>query len=233
MARLIHSTRFPGESDAYRQARNDLLREEIKLRRHIESVAAQRRALPLGGVVRTDYVFDASGPGDEGVRTMRFSELLPPGKRSLYIYNFMYPNEVGTMNPCPSCTSILDQVDGASQHLLQQIGFAVVAKAPIDKFREHARRRGWRHTLLLSSANNTFNRDYNAEGEETEQWPIAHVFTRRGKKMHHTWSSELFYAPNDPGQDRRHVDFMWPMWAMLDRTRQGRGKFYPELEYSD
>ncbi len=93
MARSIHSSRFPGESDAYRQARNDLLREEIKLRKLEESVAVQRRALPLGGVVRTDYVFDASGPGDEGVRTMRFSELLPPGKRSVYIYNFMYPNE--------------------------------------------------------------------------------------------------------------------------------------------
>lgn len=231
MAKSIHLTRFPGESDEYRQARNDLLRAEMKLRKLEESVAAQRRMLPLGGAVRTDYVFDASGPGDEDVRTVRFSELLPPDKRSLYVYNFMYPNEVGTMNPCPSCTSIIDQVDGASQHLAQQIGFAVVAKAPIDKFREHARKRGWRHTLLLSSANNTFNRDYNAEGEDTQQFPLAHVFTRRGKKMHHTWSSELFFAPHEPDQDMRHVDFMWPIWSMLDRTPQGRGKFHPELQY--
>ena len=40
--------RFPGESAEYRRARNDLLAEEIELRRHIERVAAQRRALPPG-----------------------------------------------------------------------------------------------------------------------------------------------------------------------------------------
>jgi len=36
----------PGESPAYRAARNALLIEEIELRRHLERVAAQRRALP-------------------------------------------------------------------------------------------------------------------------------------------------------------------------------------------
>jgi len=39
---------FPNESAEYRQARNALLAEEIELRRHIERVAAQRRALPPG-----------------------------------------------------------------------------------------------------------------------------------------------------------------------------------------
>ncbi len=36
---------FPNESPEYRQARNALLAEEIELRRHIERVAALRRAL--------------------------------------------------------------------------------------------------------------------------------------------------------------------------------------------
>jgi hypothetical protein len=31
-----------------------------------------------------------------------------------------------------------------------RVNFAVVAKAPIGRFRDHARRRGWRHVLLLS-----------------------------------------------------------------------------------
>ena len=43
--------RFPNESSEYRRARNALLAEEIELRRHIERVAAQRRALPPGGAV--------------------------------------------------------------------------------------------------------------------------------------------------------------------------------------
>src|SRR5689334_4268279 len=47
--------RFPGESDEYRTARNELLDAEVELRRAIERVAAQRRALPLGGPVPEDY----------------------------------------------------------------------------------------------------------------------------------------------------------------------------------
>ncbi len=36
--------RFPGESDEYRRARNQLLASEVALRRTLETVAAQRRA---------------------------------------------------------------------------------------------------------------------------------------------------------------------------------------------
>jgi predicted dithiol-disulfide oxidoreductase (DUF899 family) len=54
--------RFPNESDAYRRARTALLAEEIELRRHIERVAEQRRALPPGGGVTRDYRFE----GEDG-----------------------------------------------------------------------------------------------------------------------------------------------------------------------
>ena len=40
---------YPNDSAEYRRARTALLAEEIELRRHIERVAAQRRALPPGG----------------------------------------------------------------------------------------------------------------------------------------------------------------------------------------
>ena len=48
---------FAGESPEYRAARTALLAEEIELRRHIERVARQRRALPPGPVVTGDYAF--------------------------------------------------------------------------------------------------------------------------------------------------------------------------------
>src|SRR5579859_2473827 len=55
---------FPGESREYRLARNQLLEAEIELRRTIERVAAQRRALPPGGAVPDDYVLTSvSRPG--------------------------------------------------------------------------------------------------------------------------------------------------------------------------
>ena len=232
MAKAL-TTKFPGESAEYRRARNRLLQAEVKLRRQIEAVAKQRRGLPLGGAVRTEYIFDAAVPGEDEIKAMRLSDLFAPGKRTLFLYNFMFPVRVGSMEPCPSCTSIIDAIDGASRHVVQRINFAVIAKAPIELFRQHARKRGWRHSLLLSSASNTFNRDYEAEDETTQQWPLAHVFVRRGKKIHHFWSSELWNAPREPGQDPRHVDFMWPMWSIFDRAPEGRGKDWgAQLEYA-
>ena len=46
-----NTAHYPNESSGYRAARNALLTEEIELRRHIERVAAQRRALPAGGEI--------------------------------------------------------------------------------------------------------------------------------------------------------------------------------------
>ena len=55
---MIHDTRFPGESDEYREARNKLLNAEIELREQIEGIASLRRELPLGGRVKEDYEFE-------------------------------------------------------------------------------------------------------------------------------------------------------------------------------
>ena len=53
----IHEITFPGETDVYRLARDELLQAEMELRGKIEEVAALRRNLPLGGLVE-DYVFE-------------------------------------------------------------------------------------------------------------------------------------------------------------------------------
>ena len=53
--------RFPNESPEYRRAREQLLNEEIELRRHIERVAELRRALPPGGAVTKNYAFEGEG----------------------------------------------------------------------------------------------------------------------------------------------------------------------------
>ncbi|MFL5963032.1 MAG: DUF899 family protein [Gaiellaceae bacterium] len=215
---------WPNESEEYRSARNELLQAEIALRRQEEAVAAQRRALPLGGEVPEDYVFDGvDGP-------VRMSELFGD-KDTLYLYNFMYrPGEQGLPleGPCPACTSIIDAVDGTARHLMQAIAFAVVAKVPIERFRAWGDERGWRFAPLLSSANNTYNRDYLAEDEGEMQRPVASVFTKRDRTIHHFWSSELMSAPADPDQHPRHVDYKWPFWTMQDRTPGGRGTSEPK-----
>src|ERR1700694_5607138 len=188
----LHEVRFPGESDQYRQARDELLKAEIDLRRKIEAVAAQRRKLPLGGIVPSGSAFEEWDARTKGARQVRLSELFEDGKDTLFLYSFMFiPGKKGLPleEGCPSCTSIIDAIDGAAPHLRQQINFAVIAKAPIEQFRAHAKTRGWSHARLLSSASNTYNRDYHAESPDGDQSPIASVFVRRDGKIHHSWSS--------------------------------------------
>jgi predicted dithiol-disulfide oxidoreductase (DUF899 family) len=232
----LHEKPLPGESDEYRRARDELLKAEIELRRQEEAVAAQRRKLPLGGAVPEDYVFEEWDAAAGSPRAVRMSELFSEGKDTLFLYSFMFiPGQAQRPleQACPSCSSIIDAMDGAARHITQRVNFAVSAKAPMAQFRAHAQARGWRHARLLSSAGNTYNRDYWAEDPEGAQLPIANVFVRRGGQVHHFWSSELFHAPTDPGMDPRHVDFMWPLWAVLDRTPEGRATDWsPELPYA-
>lgn len=128
-------------------ARDELPEGEIELRRQIEAVAAQRRSLPLGGEVPTDYGFEESTGDADGKRTVRLSELFDEGKDTLFLYSFMFtPGEAGGALDvaCPACTSIIDAVDGEVPHIEQRMSLAVAAKVPIQQFREHERSRGWR-----------------------------------------------------------------------------------------
>jgi hypothetical protein len=56
---------FPNESAEYRKARTVLLAEEIELRRHIQRVAAMRRALPPGGEAKDYRFLDQDGKRHE------------------------------------------------------------------------------------------------------------------------------------------------------------------------
>jgi predicted dithiol-disulfide oxidoreductase (DUF899 family) len=223
---------FPGESAQYRTARNRLLDQEAELRRVTEAVAAARRALPPGGVIPGDYVFQGAGPEGAPV-DVRLSELFAPGKDSLVIYNMMFPRALDEDLPCPSCTQFLDSFDGAAEHAAQRINMAVVAKASLPRLLAHARQRGWRRLRLLSSASNTYNRDYLAETADGAQMPMMNVFRRDGKVIRHFWGSELLYAPTESGQDPRHGDTLEPLWNLFDLTPKGRGTdWYPDLSYS-
>ena len=239
------TVRFPGESGDYRLARNRLLEAEVELRRMIERVAAQRRALPAGGVVPEDYLFEEAAGGGQ----VRFSQLLAPGKDTLVIYSFMFPRWSGDTRPgpaggrtaqlplaetpCPSCTSILDSLDGAAPHLAAKLNLVVVAKSDPARIRHFAEERGWRHLRLLSSRDNTYNRDYHAEAPGGEQSPILNVFTRDGGGFRHRWATELMFASRDEGEEPRHVDSIWPIWNVLDLTPGGRGTDpdFPSMQY--
>ncbi|MFD1516948.1 DUF899 family protein [Pseudonocardia yunnanensis] len=238
---LDQDVQFPGESSEYRLARKQLLEAEEKLRQVNEQVAAQRRALPSGGLLAEDYVFESAADGSE----VRFSELFAPGKDTLVIYNMMFPRwaedpRAGALDgqtallplveqPCPSCTSVVDGLEGAAFHLAERINLVVIAKTDAARLGAYARERQWRDLRLLSSKNNTFNRDYHAETADGVQLPILNVFSRGEDGIRHRWASEQIFARGDSTA----MDPIWPIWGALDLTPDGRGEAaaYPSLQY--
>ena len=62
--------------------------------------------------------------------------------------------------PCPGCTHFLDALDGETEHIVQRINLAVVAKSPLPRIIDFAKERGWRRLRLLSTAGNSYDRDY-------------------------------------------------------------------------
>jgi len=162
-----HTFSFPGETAAYREARNALLEEERRLRRQVETVAAARRALPPAGALKQDYVFAEGSPDLDDTETevqTHFSALFAPGKDSLIVYSFMYGPDAAAA--CPMCTAFLDSLNANAEHITQHANLAVVAKAPIHKIRAWARERGWHRLRLLSTAGTTYNQDYFGEGPD-------------------------------------------------------------------
>ena len=238
---------FPNESAEYRAARDRLLEKEIGLRRAMEEVAAARRALPQGGAMPQDYVFDGAG-ADGQPRKVKFSELFLPGRDTLIVYSMMFPRHKSDTRaqpstapfaempreetPCPSCTALLDQLDPAVKHLVPAgFNFAVIAKTPIERLAAFAKERGWKNMRLLSSAHNSFNHDYNAEFEDGEQAPMVSVFRREPDGIRHFWSSELLFAKSDPGQDPRAAGTLEPLWNLMDLTPEGRPEWDEQVEY--
>lgn len=221
-----HDRRLPNESAQWRKARTALLAEELELRRHIERVAAQRRALPLGGEVPENYEFvGENGPG-------KLSQMFD-GKKSLVVYNWMYGPE--RVRPCPMCSTMLTALDGEAADIMQRVALAIVARSPIERLLAFKAERGWKHLKIHSSAGNDYNRTYVHEdpngGAEADAAGF-NVFTKQGDKVFHTWGDEMDMSMADPGQDPRGAPDIMPMWTIFDMTREGRAAdWYPKLSY--
>ena len=216
---------FPNESADYRRARNALFVEEIELRRHIERVAEQRRALPPGGEVTGDYRFE----GEEGPHDLAG---LFGDKQTLVVYSYMFGPQ--RERPCPMCTSLLSAWEGEARDIGQRVALAVVARSPIERLTKFAKERGWRNLNLYSDTNGNYSRDYHGIDKNGGDDSAFNVFTRRDGSIRHFWSGEMGIESADPGQDPRGAPDLMPLWTILDVTPEGRGiNWYPKLDYPD
>jgi len=193
-----------------------------------EDVARQRRALPLGGRVPEDYVFEEMTPGRHGalgddVRALR------AGERHLIVYNYMYGPAMA--KPCVMCTSIVDALDASAQHVNDRMNLVVVAKSPIERIMQEARRAGLEEgslrellertpTTAITSAR--MKRKASGDGERVRE---------EGRRPPPHLGSELIDV-DMPGGEGRHVDIIWPLWNLFDWTPEGRGTdWHPKLQY--
>jgi predicted dithiol-disulfide oxidoreductase (DUF899 family) len=217
----LNQAHLPGESTAYRAARNALLIEEIELRRHLERVAAQRRALPPGGSLPQDFTLvAASGP-------VRLSQLF--GQRdTLMIYSMMYGPQRAA--PCPSCTSMLSAWNGIAVNLRERVSLAVTARSPIERLLEYRTQRSFVNLDFHADTSGDYTRSYVSETDA--DIPGFSVFVRRDGIVRHFYSGEMSGEMSDPGQDPRGAPDLDPLWTMLDWSPEGRGiDWYPKLEY--
>ena len=210
--------------------------------RYEEALSAYRRALPPGGAVKEDYVFERL---DADLRPAKvcLSELFGEHP-SILLYSFMYGPERDL--PCPGCTHMLDGMDGGALHARQRFPIYAVAKSPIARLVAIAKERGWTGVTMLSTASNDYDADYfgdtsllgeamrrergYVDGKNFDE-PMYNVFKKDGDVVRHFWGSEILYAPEEPGQHHRAGDLVDPVWGLLDMSSEGRGDFFPKLVY--
>jgi predicted dithiol-disulfide oxidoreductase (DUF899 family) len=215
--------RFPRESVEYRTARTALLAEEIELRRQIERVAAQRRALPPGGEALGDYRFQGeNGPSD-------FAGLFGD-KQTLGVYSFMFGP--GRERPCPMCTNLLGAWEGNAADIGQRMSLVVVARSPIARLVAFKQERGWQHLRLYRDVSDSYVKTYGGLTPDGGEVPAFNIFSRRDGMVRHFWGEELTDESADPGQDPRGAPEANPLWNVLDMIPEGRGAdWYPKLDY--
>jgi predicted dithiol-disulfide oxidoreductase (DUF899 family) len=214
---------YPNDSADYRRARTALLVEEIELRRQIERVAMQRRALPAGGAAR-EYGFL-----DERGQTVGLADMF--GRHdTLVTYFWMYGPERG--RPCPMCTSLLGSLDVPAVDLEQRVALAVIGRSPVARQLAFARERGWRNLKFYQCVGDDFPTDYRGLAPDGSEWPALDIWKMDSGKIYHFWAAESGKTA-DPGQDPHGAPDPMPLWTILDMTPEGRGTdWYPKLEYA-
>ncbi len=148
--------RYPNESNEYRAARNALLDDEIALRAQIENVAAKRRALPIGGEVPENYLFERIGKSQHAGEGENVGAVRPgrhPDPLQLHV-------RARARVALPGLHAFARRHRRRRKTCRRAAAFHVVAKSPIARLAAWAHERGWNHLSLLSTAGNSYDADY-------------------------------------------------------------------------
>jgi predicted dithiol-disulfide oxidoreductase (DUF899 family) len=150
-------------------ARLALLAEEKEHIRNHDRIAAARRDLPWVKIDKP-YVFE----DPDGL--VGLADLFD-GRSQLLVYHFMFAQDWD--EGCTGCSFWSDHVDAARQHFEHNdLSFAAVSRAPIDKLEKYRERMGWTFRWV-SSKDSDFNFDFHvsANSEEVAANKMYYNFT--------------------------------------------------------
>ena len=205
--------------DEWLAARKALLAREKAHTREGDALSVDRRRLPMVKV-ETPYVFDTP----DGRRSL--ADLFQD-RSQLIVYHFMMGP--GWAEGCPSCSFLMDHLDGVLPHLANRdVTLVAVSRAPLAEIDAFKRRMGWQFPWV-SSYGTAFNRDfhvsftkdemakdaeynYTVDKIPSEELPGLSAFIRdENDKVFHTYSS---YA--------RGLDTLVGTYNFLDMAPKGR-----------
>jgi predicted dithiol-disulfide oxidoreductase (DUF899 family) len=211
---------MPGADERYRNAREELRRAEAALRDQVENVAAMRRRLPAGPNV-PDYEFREDG------KRIRLSELFAAGKPELIVYHLMYWADDDEF--CPMCTMWVDGLNGVAKHVERRANIVVASKAPPEKLRAWAKRRGWTSIRVLADEGDAFARDLGAQDEKGEPVETVAVFVKNESGIRNTYLTHAFMFG-----EWRFIDLLSPVWQLFDLLPSGRSEdWHPSNDYAN
>ncbi|HEU4655777.1 MAG TPA: DUF899 domain-containing protein [Steroidobacteraceae bacterium] len=189
----------------WQKARAALLVKEKQLTKLQDELAAERRRLPRV-LVEKQYRFDGpSGP-------ITLGELFA-GRPQLLLYHFMFAPTVGGWPDaaCPGCSMFIDNLgEFATTHLERRdVSFATVSLAPMENIERYRRRMGW-NINWVSSADNSFNRDFGLTTDQGEQHGLS-VFLKDNGAIYWTYFTSA-----------RGLEKVGTLWSLLDLVPYGR-----------
>ena len=217
-------TPFPGETEAYRKARQALLAEEIEFRRHLTRLTEQRQALPPGPLIEKEYRFK-----DENGNSVGLNELF--GRHNVLVtYFWMYGPQ--RERPCPMCTNWLGAINGNAADITQNVALKILGRSPVERQLAFAAERGWQHLDFVQTIGDNYANDLGLINKDGSENSALVVFKRDNDKVRLFWASAMTKEMADPGQDPRDAPDIASLWSILDLTPAGRGTdWYPKLSY--
>jgi predicted dithiol-disulfide oxidoreductase (DUF899 family) len=203
------------------EARRAHLAKEKQLTRQRDQLARERRELPWLRVEKA-YAFDA--PHGKATLADLFGD-----RSQLLIYHFMFGPD--WQEGCPSCSLVVDHLDGAVPHLAaRDVSLVMVSRAPLAKIEAFKKRMGWRFPWV-SSFGGDFNYDFHASfaPEHRRDGMVDYNYTTQAFPSDEAPGASVFLKDRPTGQIfhtystyGRGLDAFVGTYTLLDLVPKGR-----------